>query len=125
MEIDLLTGEASFIKAGAAPAYILRAAKLYKIASCTPPAGIIRSFNAENTKFTLEPGDVVVMVSDGIVQSYDEVPWLCEMLSEKTAQDPAKLCSAVLSKAKKMNVRDDDMTCVAVRVEDGCSLRSQ
>ncbi len=125
LEIDLLTGEASFIKAGAAPAYILRAAKLYKIASCTPPAGIIRSFNAENTKFTLEPGDVVVMVSDGIVQSYDEVPWLCEMLSEKTAQDPAKLCSAVLSKAKKMNVRDDDMTCVAVRVEDGCSLRSQ
>lgn len=117
LEIDLLTGDASFIKAGAAPAYILRAAKLYKIASCTPPAGIIRSFNAENTKFTLEPGDVVLMVSDGIIQSYDETPWLCEMLSAEAAKDPARLCSAVLAKAKKMNVRDDDMTCVAVRVE--------
>ena len=118
LEIDLLTGDASFIKAGAAPAYVLRAAKLYKIASCTPPAGIIRAFNAENTKFGLEAGDVVVMVSDGIVQTYDEVPWLCEMLSEKTAKDPSKLCSAILSKAKKMNVRDDDMTCVVVRVEE-------
>lgn len=116
LEIDLLSGEASFIKAGAAPAYILRSSKLYKIASYTPPAGIIRSFNAENTKFSLEPGDTVLMLSDGIVQSYDEVPWLCEMLSRESTEDPAKLTEKILAKAKKMNVRDDDMTCVAVKV---------
>ncbi len=116
LEIDLLSGEASFIKAGAAPAYILRASKLYKIASFTPPAGIIRSFSAENTKFTLEKGDTVMMLSDGIVQSYDEVPWLCELLSSEKGEDPARLSERVLEKAKKINLRDDDMTCVAVTV---------
>lgn len=116
LEIDLLSGDASFIKAGAAPAYIIRASKLYKIASYTPPAGIIRSFNAENTKFSLESGDTVLMLSDGIVQSSDEVPWLCEMLSFDNGDDPAKLAEKVLSKARKINMREDDMTCVAVRV---------
>jgi stage II sporulation protein E len=116
LEIDLLSGEASFIKAGAAPAYILRASKLYKIASFTPPAGIIRSFSAENTKFTLEKGDTVLMLSDGIVQSYDEVPWLCEMLCADKDEDPARLSERILNKAKKINLRDDDMTCVAVKV---------
>lgn len=62
LEIDLLTGDAAFIKAGAAPAYIIRAAKLYKIASYTPPAGIIRSFSAESTRFSLEKGDTVLML---------------------------------------------------------------
>lgn len=116
LEIDLLSGEACFIKAGAAPAYILRAAKLYKIASCTPPAGIVRSFNAESTKFSLETGDTAVMLSDGIVQSCDELPWLCDMLTAEASTDPAKLANRILAKAKKMNVREDDMTAVVLRI---------
>lgn len=116
LEVDLLSGEACFVKAGAAPAYILRAAKLYKIASCTPPAGIVRSFNAESTKFTLEDGDTVLMLSDGIVQSYDELPWLSDMLTAEAAQDPAKLANRILAKAKKTAVRDDDMTCAVLQV---------
>ena len=56
------------------------------------------------------------MLSDGIVQSSDEVPWLCEMLSFGNDEDPAKLADKILSKAKKINLREDDMTCVAVKV---------
>lgn len=116
LEIDLLSGDAAFIKAGAAPAYIVRASKLYKIASCTPPAGIVRSFCAESTKFSLEKGDTVLMLSDGIVQSSDDAPWLCEMLAQDTNDDPSRLCDRIISKAKKINLREDDMTCAAVRV---------
>lgn len=116
LEIDLFTGQACFVKAGAAPAYVLRSSKLYKIASCTPPAGIVRYFNAENTKFVLEKGDMVVMLSDGIVQSSDDVPWLCEMLGTDSDEPPSHIAEKIIEKARKMNLRDDDMTCVAVRV---------
>lgn len=116
LEIDLFTGQACFVKAGAAPAYVLRSSKLYKIASCTPPAGIVRYFNAENTKFVLEKGDMVVMLSDGIVQSSDDVPWLCEMLGADTDESPSQITEKIIEKARRMNLRDDDMTCVAVRV---------
>lgn len=40
LETDLLTGRCSFVKAGAAPTYIFREGKLYKIFSATPPVGI-------------------------------------------------------------------------------------
>ena len=116
LEVDLLSGDASFIKAGAAPAYIVRASKLYKIASFTPPAGIVRSFCAESTKFSLEKGDTVLMLSDGVVQSSDDAPWLCEMLSAEIKEDPSLLCDRILSKARKINIREDDMSCAAVRV---------
>ena len=65
---------------------------------------------------TLDGDRLMLMLSDGIVQSYDEVPWLCEMLSRESTEDPAKLTEKILAKAKKMNLRDDDMTCVAVKV---------
>ena len=116
LEVDLLSGDASFVKAGAAPAYIVRASKLYKIASFTPPAGIVRSFCAESTGFSLEKGDTVLMLSDGVVQSSDDAPWLCEMLSADAFCDPSRLCDKILSKARKINMREDDMTCAAVKV---------
>ncbi len=116
LEVDLFSGDACFIKAGAAPAYILRASKLYKIASATPPAGIIKSFSAESTRFTLERGDIVLMLSDGIVQSFDEAPWLCEMLTYENDGNPARLAARIVAKARKLCAREDDMTCVAVSV---------
>ncbi len=118
LEIDLLSGEACFVKAGAAPAYIVRASKLYKIASKTPPAGIIGSFGAESTKFNLCDNDVVLMLSDGILQSNDEIPWLCEMLTFDNEENVSKLANKILAKAKKINIREDDMTCVALKVHE-------
>jgi hypothetical protein len=56
------------------------------------------------------------MLSDGIVQSSDEVPWLCEMMSCGAEISPSELCEKILYKARKFNLRDDDMTCVAVKV---------
>jgi serine phosphatase RsbU (regulator of sigma subunit) len=89
---------------------------MYKIASFTPPAGIIRSFNAEKTCFSLERGDTVLMLSDGIVQNSDDAPWLCEMLSFEKSETPSSITEKVLAKACRINARDDDMTCVAVKV---------
>ena len=58
----------------------------------------------------------MLMLSDGIVQSSDDAPWLCEMLAQDTNDDPSRLCDRIISKAKKINLREDDMTCAAVRV---------
>ena len=116
LEIDLLTGEASFIKAGAAPAYIVRSTKLYKIASSTPPAGIIQGFSAENTRFSLQSGDMILMLSDGIIQTFDENAWLCEMLAFENEDNPARLANRIINKAGKMNIREDDMSCAAIKI---------
>ena len=117
LEIDLLNSSACFVKAGAAPSFVLRSSKLYKIASSTPPAGIVDSFNAENTKIPLEKGDVIISVSDGVVQSPDDALWLSELIHIDTTDDPALLAAQIMEKAKVINAREDDMSVSVVRIK--------
>ncbi len=117
LEIDLLNSSACFVKAGAAPSFVLRASKLYKIASSTPPAGIIDSFSAESTKIPLEKGDVIISVSDGVIQSPDDALWLSELIHIDTKDDPAMLAAQILERAKVLNAREDDMSVSVVRIK--------
>jgi len=32
-------------------------------------------------RFTVQPGDVIVMLSDGIARSFEDCPWLLDLLS--------------------------------------------
>lgn len=80
-EIDLVTMEACFVKSGAAPSFVLRGGSLYRLQSKTVPIGILRALDAERIRFTLEPGDTIVMLSDGIARSFEECPWLLDLLT--------------------------------------------
>lgn len=115
-EADLLTGKCCFVKAGAAPTYILRGSKLYKIFSATPPVGIISGFTAESTSFDVEPGDVIIMMSDGVVQNNEDSAWLAELIRVDTAKDPSVLAKTILDKSKEINSRADDMSVAVIKV---------
>ncbi len=116
LEIDKLNSTAHFLKAGAAPSFVLRNSKLYKISSETPPVGIIHSFCAEGTKFSLEKGDVIIMVSDGIIQNGDDDIWLSEMIRLDTCNEPALLASELIEKAAVINSRRDDCSACVIKI---------
>ena len=118
LEIDMLTGEASFIKSGAAASYIIRSGRLFKIASKSLPIGITREIASEEVRFKLEKDDLVIMISDGISQSYDDGEWLLSTLSDEidASGSLSAIARSILEKAKKNNDRSDDMTVIAVRV---------
>lgn len=80
MEADLVTGELSFIKSGAAPSFVLRGGKLFRLSSHTVPMGILTPFDAEQLRFTAEAGDLVIMISDGVLPDGEDDTWLCELL---------------------------------------------
>ena len=116
-EADLINGTASFIKAGAAPSFIIRNGKLFKIQSSTVPAGIISGMNSEQTKFGLEDGDYILMLSDGIISTFEEGAWLFEMLeSGNNLSDPENLLNSILNEASLKNHRKDDMSILFMRV---------
>ena len=115
-EADLITGTASFIKAGAAPSFIIRDGRLFKIQSSTVPAGIIHGINSEQTKFELENGDYILMLSDGIISTFEEGGWLFEMLERHNLNDPQKLLNNILDEASKRSSRKDDMSILFMRV---------
>ena len=117
-EIDLYTSEARFIKSGAAPSFVLRNGSIYRLQSKTVPIGIIRALDAEAIKFDIEPGDTVVMLSDGVARSYDEVPWLLDMMTsdETVLHGDEKLAAMTIVSEAAVRGSRDDITCGIMRV---------
>lgn len=117
LELDLITKRASFVKAGAAPAYLLRSAKLFKVSSDTPPCGIIEGFCAENTSFEVLSGDMIIMLSDGITSSIDCSETLCSIMNSSAGLPAEAIAAKILDTAVSLAVHDDDMSCVLVRIK--------
>ncbi len=115
LEIDLLSGQANFIKAGAAPSYVLRGDRLHRIESHTPPAGILSRMCAEQTAFSLREGDFVILLSDG-AEWGEEGGYLAAKLSGIKFESAAALCEHIFSAAKEYNLARDDMTVSVVRI---------
>ena len=116
LEVDLITGAASFIKGGAAPSYVLRDGSLFKIASNTMPIGITKEMNAEEVRFTLEEGDVVVMASDGIAQSFEDGIWLVDLLSDGVDSDLHATAEKIMEAARRHRPDADDMSVGLIRM---------
>lgn len=109
-EIDLITGEAKFVKSGAAPSFVLRGGNIFRLQSKTVPIGIIRALDAEMIKFDVMPGDRVVMVSDGAARSYDEVPWLLDMMTSDEVilkGSPKEAAAKIVREAARRGAADD------------------
>ena len=115
VEIDLYEMRASFIKAGAAPSYIYRDGKVYKINSNTPPAGIIDELGAEETRIKLCPGDLVLLVSDGGCDDSDSFP-ISEILAENRTLSSSDLSRKLLSMALSHFSARDDMSVAVIRI---------
>ena len=117
-EFDLLTGEARFIKSGAAPSFVLRNGSIFRLQSKTVPIGIMRALDAESISFTLEPGDSVVMMSDGVAHSYEDAPWLLDLMTADDTilrgEERAAARKIVGEAARRGSL--DDITCGIVRI---------
>ena len=116
-EIDLITGEACFVKSGAAPSFVVRGGNLYKLQSKTVPIGIMRELDAEKIRFELAEGDILIMLSDGIAQSLEDGVWLANLLTYEWEDDLNIMAEKIIDNAAINNSRSDDMTVVLVKIK--------
>lgn len=117
MELDLMDGRAVFAKNGAAPTYVVREGMVYKLHSPTLPIGILRDTPSRLLRFRTHPGDVVVMVSDGITLGNDECPWLIDLLSAPMPDSMDSLRRDIIKRALTAG-SEDDLSAIAIRVEE-------
>ncbi|MBE6586289.1 MAG: hypothetical protein E7645_07185 [Ruminococcaceae bacterium] len=116
MELDLMSGQAVFAKNGAAPTYVVRGGRVYKLRSRTLPIGILKDSDPQLLRFRMHPGDVVVMVSDGVTLGNDECPWLIDLLSGPLPDSMDSLRLKILRRALASG-SPDDLSAIAVRVD--------
>lgn len=117
MELDLMTGQAVFAKNGAAPTYIVRDENVYKLKSRTLPIGILKESETQFLRFRMHPGDIIVMVSDGVTRGNDECPWLIDLLSGPLPDSMDSLRLDILRRAIASG-SSDDLSAIAIRVEE-------
>ncbi len=115
LEIDRVRSRATLIKAGAAPTIIIRNGKAGIIESRTPPAGIMRNVIAEKKSFPLEKGDMIIMLSDGVLQTGSENTLLPEK-SLPPMPSARALASKLLRDARNSCETADDMSVCVLRI---------
>lgn len=109
-KIDLNSGECAVYKAGAATTYIKSEDRLVRAALSSPPAGTGGKLTVPAQKFSVRRGDVIVMMTDGVVP--DE-QWLSRELSKPS--EPSELSERIAKAARSSeNGRSDDISVIAV-----------
>ncbi len=112
LEIDRYGSTATLIKAGAAPTLLFRGGVCRRFESKTPPAGIMRDVIAEKRSFRVQKGDLLILLSDGVLQVGDPP----EDLPTVPAGNAHAVASAILSAARDRSTCADDMSVCVIRI---------
>ncbi len=113
--INLFTGVCDFIKIGAAATFIMRDNWVEVITSTSLPVGVFNQVDIDGVSKKLYNGDLIVMVSDGVldcIQEEDKENFIVSVLTSVHSNNPQEIADIVLDKAKAENggVAMDDMT---------------
>jgi len=93
--IDLHTGDAEIIKAGAPPIYIRRGSRVTALGSPSAPAGVSTPAHTATFHTVLEEGDIVVWATDGITEGRGDLADVDAELARVIQQAPGGCASSV------------------------------
>lgn len=115
--VNLLTGDAEFIKAGAAASYIRRAGGVDEVASDTLPLGSMEELGQVTQTVRLSDADMLIMVSDGITDAVEgeSAGKMREIIGKSGILNPKEMSEHILRcaiNAQGGRIRDD-MTVLA------------
>ena len=119
--IDLYSGVCEFLKIGAAASFIRRGNWVESITSTSLPAGIFQQTDFEKTSRKLYDGDMVIMVTDGVL---DVLPvehqekLMKDIILEHPTNNPKELADYILDRVRQYkNGRFlDDMTVLVMGI---------
>lgn len=101
--VDLYQGNIEFIKSGACPTYVKNNKKVQIIKSLGLPAGILKDVTGEIFDRDIENEDIVVMCTDGIIDSNVEYKnkelWVKYLLEDMENNNPQKIADIILNEA--------------------------
>lgn len=117
--IDAYKNTYDFIKLGATVGFLKRnKGECEIIENSGLPIGVIEEIHPHITRKIVSPFDILVMVSDGVTDSFEGKVDLCQYISHLDIINPRTLSRKILDEAINLNggVAIDDMTVICARV---------
>lgn len=119
--LDPENGEMHFYKIGAAPTVIKRKDRVEVLTAPAVPMGVMEGCGIRSVSTIVRPGDQVIMMTDGILDSKREdmdMDWLKKVLARIKSKNPQTVCDLIIREAAaNYEEREkDDMTVVSFRV---------
>lgn len=113
--LNLTSGICDFVKLGAASTFVKRGNWVEAIKSTTMPMGVFEQVDIESTSKKMYSGDMIIMVSDGIVEAInaeDKEKAMSEIIMGIKSNNPKEMASSILENVLKYNSDEpeDDMT---------------
>ena len=114
--VNVYTGQADCFKAGAAASFLRQGDRVTQIEAPSLPVGILRKVGLAQRTLQLAPGDIVLLVSDGVTAN--DCGWLNDELLAWSTNNMDDLASHIASLAKLRSDEQtrDDITVVAVKL---------
>ena len=112
-EIDLYSGECKLRKIGGAATFLKREQEVEQLAEGSLPLGIFQQIESQPLSRTLEDGNYLFMVSDGVIDAFGEQEYentVSRLILEMKEQNPGELADKLLRLAliaAKGHIRDD------------------
>ncbi len=117
MILDMYSGEIEFVKAGAAPCFVLRGKELAKVECKSLPIGILDEVEAEIYHMRAYDGDIIIMMSDGVLSHGDDGKALMEFC-RNFDPNSGNFAKAIVSfAAEHMTAKErDDMSALVLKI---------
>ena len=118
--LDLYLGKVEMIKNGACTTFIKNKKNITKISSEDLPVGIVDEIEVTKKVLDVSDGDIIVMCSDGLIESTNEVNsnWLENFLKNVSTNNVQKLADLILAEAidNNLGIIKDDITVIVSKI---------
>ena len=115
--IDISTGEVDFIKVGSTISVVKKENSSYIIDVESLPLGVVENVVPTTKSIVAYAGDVVVLVSDGIVDAFANYEDFCNFINNESIINIQLFAESILEEATSRNIKlKDDMTVIAYRI---------
>ena len=120
--LDLYSGNVEFIKNAACPTFIKSKRQVQILKTLSLPAGILNNIDLVVYDRDLEDGDIIVMCTDGILDSNMEYNnkeiWIKNLLEEIETDNVQKIADIIIKESIDNNygIPKDDMTVIVMKI---------
>lgn len=115
--VDIISGQLDFIKIGSTISLIKSHDQTFIIDVESLPLGVTEKVYPSVKKQTIYAGDIIILVSDGIVDAFESPEQFCNFVNNENAINMQLFAEGILEEAEaRSTTHKDDMTVIACRL---------